>query len=287
MKIKDILAKGEGYAFEFFAPKTKEGEKSLFAHLERLEEINPAYVSITYGAGGTSRENTHNIVLKIAKFGRNTVMAHLTAIGHTRDEIFNIVNDYREHNVSNLMALRGDKPCDPSICIKNGDFPNAVDMVKFIKENFDNHFSIGGAAFPETHPESPDMFTEMKYFKVKVNAGLDFAVTQMFFENSYFYHFIDHALHGNINIPIIPGIMPITNYSQIKKFAELSQAEMPKGLVQLLEKHKDSPDDIYKIGVDYATAQCQDLINNGFKFLHFFTLNKSEATLDICKNLKE
>lgn len=286
MKIKSILENKSGVAFEFFPPKTDKGEKNLFKHLTQLEKINPGYVSITYGAGGTSSDNTHNIVIKIAKFKKNTVMAHLTCIGHSREEIHKMLADYKTNGVENIMALRGDPPQDSDIKIGDGDFPNAIDLVRFIREEFGDHFSIGGAAFPELHPESPDMASEMKYFKQKSDAGMDFAVSQMFFDNRFFYNLIDNIQKNGIDIPILPGIMPITNYTQIKKFADLSNAKMPTDLIAELEKHQDDTEAVYKIGVEHSQKQCERLIKQGFEFLHFFTLNKSNATLEIYNSLQ-
>lgn len=286
MKIKEILGRGKGIAFEFSAPRTPEGEKSLFEHLERLETVNPAYVSVTYGAGGTGRDNTRRIVERMARETGLTVMAHLTCIGHTASEIAGILDDYRTLGIENIMALRGDPPKDGNIRYGDGDFPHAADMIRFIKDRYGNAFGLGAAAFPEVHPQSPDIESDMYYFQKKVEAGAEFAVTQMFFDNSSFYAFLDRCDQYKIGIPVVPGIMPVTNYRMVKRSAELSGAAMPSELVSALEKYEDGSEDAYKAGVGFAVRQCEDLIANGFKFLHFFTMNKSNAAMEIYEAVK-
>lgn len=287
MKIKDILAKGSGVAFEFSAPKTEEGEKSLFETLIRLESENPAYVSVTYGAGGSNRANTERIAIRMAAEQNLTVMAHLTCIGHSSAEITALLDAYRANGIENIMALRGDPPKEGNIRIGDGDFPHAVDMIRFIKDRYGDTFGLGGAAFPEVHPESNDIESDMQYFKTKVEAGLDFAVTQMFFDNDNFYAFVDRCDQWKIGIPIIPGIMPVTNYKMVKRSAELSGAYIPESLSSVMEKFESDSEDAYKAGVEFAIRQCEDLISQGFKFLHFFTMNKSNASMEICDAVKD
>ncbi len=287
MKIKDILRKGSGIAFEFFAPKTEEGEKSLFENLEKLESVKPAYVSVTYGAGGGNRVNTQKIVKRIATERSLTVMAHLTCIGHTADEIAGLLDAYKNCGIENIMALRGDPPKEGNIHIGDGDFPHAVDMIRFIRQRYGEHFSLGAAAFPEVHPESPDMDIDMYHFKSKVEAGIDFSVTQMFFDNENFYAFIDRCDQWGLELPVIPGIMPITNFRMVKRSAELSGARIPQALTDALERYESDSEDAYKAGVEFAVRQCEDLIRQGFRFLHFFTMNKSNATMEIYEAIRD
>jgi methylenetetrahydrofolate reductase (NADPH) len=285
MKIRDILRAGKGVAFEFFPPKSEATEASLFEHLKLLEEIDPAYVSVTYGAGGSSRENTRRIVRRIAEEEKLTVMAHLTCVGHTRAEISGIVADYAECGIENIMALRGDTPKGTDIDPSKGELPHASDLIRLIRAEHGDKFSIGGAVFPEKHLESPDLEQDIRALQEKVDAGIEFAVSQMFFVNQYFYTLLERAEKAGIKIPIVPGIMPFTSYTQIGKIAELSGAEIPTDLVEKLTA-AESGEEIYKIGVDFSIRQCMDLIDHGFEFLHFFTLNKSNATLDIYKAIR-
>jgi methylenetetrahydrofolate reductase (NADPH) len=286
MKIRDILRRGKGVAFEFFPPKSEATEASLFEHLKLLEEIEPAYVSVTYGAGGSSRENTKRIVQRIAEEEKLTVMAHLTCVGHTRAEISGIVADYADCGIENIMALRGDTPKGTDIDPSKGELPHAIDLVRLIRAEHGDKFSIGGAVFPEKHMESPDLDSDIRALAAKVDAGVEFAVSQIFFVNKYFYALRERAEKAGIKIPIIPGIMPFTSYTQIGRIAELSGAEVPKELVNKLTSAADNDEEVYKIGVDFSTRQCMDLIDHGSQFLHFFTLNKSNATLDIYKSIR-
>ena len=286
MKISSVL-NHSGFSLEFFPPKTDAGEKKLFSNLIELENMRPRYVSVTYGAGGSSRERTQRIVKKIASKEGWTVMAHLTCIGHTHDEIAEIIDDYRESGIQNIMALRGDTPKGTNILPEDGDFPHASDLVRFIRQRSGDYFSIGVAAFPEKHPESLSFEKDIEMLKYKIDNGADFAVTQMFFDNRYFYELIDRAQKAGISVPIVPGMMPITNIQQIKTFAELSGAKMPDALLDKLEKHADDPADVFRIGVDYTIEQCSDLLNNGFQFLHIFTLNQAKAPMEIFRALSE
>lgn len=287
MRIKTILNHPAGLALEFFAPKTEKGVESLFENIQTLKTLSPAYVSVTYGAGGTSRNETQAIVKRIAREEGLTVMAHLTCVGHTREEIRSIVEDYRESGIENIMALRGDLPRDGSVLPGQGDFPRAIDLVRFLREEFGDHFSIGGAAFPETHPESCDLDFEIRHFKTKAEAGLDFAVTQLFFDNRSFFDFVDASRKAGITIPIVPGIMPITSYQQIEKFTQMSQASLPAPLREKLEKYQNDPEGLYRAGIDHSIRQCRELAEQGFRFFHFFTLNKAAAPVEIYSAVRE
>lgn len=289
MKIRDILKKGIfSISFEFFPPKTEEGEKQLFETIRKLEKVKPTFVSVTYGAGGSTRDRTRNVVKKIHEGTQLTVMAHLTCIAHTKEELIDILRDYRNIGIENVLALRGDVPRDkPDWRPPKGACKYAKELVELIKEKFNDKFSVGVASYPEGHPESPNLEWEVKFFKEKVEAGADFSITQMFFVNEYYYRFVDVCEKAGINIPIIPGIMPITNFKQIRKFASLCGATIPQNLIDKMEKVEGNPEEIKKIGVEFAVNQCLDLIEQGVPGLHFYTLNKSDATLKIYEAIKE
>ncbi|MEN3028739.1 MAG: methylenetetrahydrofolate reductase [NAD(P)H] [Aquificaceae bacterium] len=286
MKIGELLRRGQfSISFEFFPPKTAEGEEELFQTIYSLQELAPTFVSVTYGAGGSTRDRTKRVVKRIHEETRLTTMAHLTCIAHTREELFNILKEYRETGIENILALRGDRPA--------GDFSPpqeactyAYQLVSFIREQFGSWFSVGVASYPEGHPESPNMDWEVKYFRKKVEAGADFSITQMFFDNRYYYEFVELCQKAGINIPIIPGIMPITNFRQVQKFASMCGADIPQSLIEKLEPYADNPEETLKIGVDFAIGQCLDLIEKGVPGLHFYTLNKSRATLMVYEGIR-
>jgi len=285
LKIGELLKSEFSISFEFFPPKSQEGEEELFNTIKDLESLRPTFVSVTYGAGGSTRERTRRIVHKIHTETKLTVMAHLTCIAHSKEEILEILQDYKNIGVENILALRGDVPKGDFQAPK-GACKHAVELVKLIRENFGGWFSIGVASYPERHPESPNMEWEIKYFKEKVLSGADFSITQMFFDNSYYYRFVEMCQRENINIPIIPGIMPITNFNQIKKFASMCGATIPQKLVEMLEPYTDNPKETAKRGVEFAIKQCEDLLDNGVPGLHFYTLNKSKATLLVYQAIK-
>ncbi len=289
MKIGEILKKVKhSISFEFFPPKTKEGEDALCETIKELEYIKPTFVSITYGAGGSTRERTIRVVKRIHQETDLTVMAHQTCIGHTKKEIIDILTEYKKIGVQNILALRGDIPQgqEETFVFPPDGCRYANELVKLIRENFGDWFSIGVAAYPEGHPESPNLERDIYYFKKKVEAGAEFAITQMFFDNKFFYDFLERVEKAGINIPIIPGIMPITNFKQIRKFALMCGATIPEELVKKLEAVEDKPEEVEKIGIEYAVKQCEDLLKNGAKGLHFYTLNKSKATIQIYEKIK-
>jgi methylenetetrahydrofolate reductase (NADPH) len=290
MKIGDILKNiKHSISFEFFPPKTKEGEDALCETIKELEYINPTFVSVTYGAGGSTRERTIRVVKRIHTETNLTVMAHQTCIGHTKKEIVDILKEYKSIGVQNILALRGDIPQgqEESFVFPEDGCRYANELVELIRKEFGNWFSIGVAAYPEGHPESPNLERDIFYFKKKVEAGAEFAITQMFFDNRFFYDFMDRVEKEGIDIPIIPGIMPITNFKQIRKFALMCGATIPEELVKKLEVYEDKPEEVEKIGIEYAVEQCKDLLKHGVKGLHFYTLNKSKATIEIYEKIKE
>ncbi|MCX8163913.1 MAG: methylenetetrahydrofolate reductase [NAD(P)H] [Aquificaceae bacterium] len=288
MKIGELLKKGQfSISFEFFPPKTQEGEDELFHTIKNLQELGPTFVSVTYGAGGSTRERTKRVVKRIHEETGLITMAHLTCIAHSKEELLEILREYKEVGIKNILALRGDKPAN----LQNFKPPEdactyANQLVSLIRANFGDWFSIGVASYPEGHPESPNMDWEIRYFKKKVESGADFSITQMFFENSYYYKFLELCQEADINIPIIPGIMPITNFRQVQKFASMCGTTIPQRLIEKLEPYADSPEETLKIGVDFAIEQCLDLIENNVPGLHFYTLNKSKATLLVYEGIR-
>ena len=286
MKIIDILnSKKTVISFEFFPPKTEKGELELFDNILSLKKLKPDFVSVTYGAGGSTREKTNELAVKISKEDIN-VMIHTTSIMHTKNQMKEMIRTYKDEGIDNLLALRGDSPQGINLDYSKQEMVHAADLINLIKSEFGSHFSIGGAAFPEGHLESKDKEKEMEYFKLKQDAGMEFAITQLFFDNSYYYDFLDRTEKKGVNIPIIPGIMPITNYQQIEKFIAMCGATVPKELIEKLERVKENREESEKIGIEYAVKQCEDLMKNGVKGLHFYTLNKSKATIKIYENLK-
>lgn len=286
MKIAEILKKEFTVSFEFFPPKTEEGEKELFNNLKKLEPIRPSFVSVTYGAGGSSRDRTRRIVSRIASEEKLNVMAHLAVVGHTKKEAVEIVSSYRESEIDNILALRGDTPSGTNINPDLGEIPHASDLMRLICDNFDGYFSVGGAVFPEKHVESRDWENEMRFLKLKVEAGMEFGVGQLFFVNRHFFEFLERCEKAGVAIPMIPGIMPITQFNQVDRFAKMSCAEIPGEFVARLEKHSGNPEDVAKVGIEYAVKQCEGLLERGVRGLHFFTLNKSDATLRIYDAIK-
>lgn len=286
MKIGEILKSRFTISFEFFPPKTDEGEKELFAQLQDLKPLGPDFVTVTYGAGGSTRDRTRNLVLRMAQDEGLNVMAHLTCVGHTRDEVRNVLETYRKNGIEGILALRGDAPAGSGILPGQGELPHAIDLVRLIRNEFSGDFSIGGAAFPEKHPESPDFETEIGFFREKVVAGLDFATSQLFFVNAHFFRYLDRLEKADIRIPVLPGIMPITNFRQIKRMAELSGAEFPSALLGKLEKVSENDAEVSKYGLEFAVKQCEELVAHGVAGLHFYTMNKSTATTRIFEALR-
>jgi methylenetetrahydrofolate reductase (NADPH) len=246
---------------------------------------------VTYGAGGSTRELTHDLVLRLKSTTTLDPVPHLTCVGHTRDEIAAILERYATAGVSNILALRGDPPRDkPDYNHADDTFPQAVDLVRFVK-NFSGHsdprgFGIGVAGFPEGHPATPNRLLEMDYLKAKVDAGADYICTQLFFDNHDFYDFRDRCALSGIHVPIIAGIMPVTSQSSMRRMAELAGgARFPGRLLKALQRAGDSVEAFRQIGLHYATEQCADLLDHGVAGIHLYTLNQSTATREICQRL--
>ena len=280
-KVHELLAGGRCFSFEFFPPKTDEAERALEKTLGELEPLRPSFVSVTYGAGGSTRQRTREIVLRILSDTSMTPMAHLTCIGHRRDELVEILDGYRDAGVENILALAGDPP--PAEAEQPaGDFGYAVELVQLVRER--GPFSVGVAAHPEGHPRSGDRPTDRRHLAAKLSAA-DFGVTQFFFRATDYFEMIEELAALGIDKPVVPGVMPVTNVRQVQRFAELSGAAFPAELAERLQAVADTPGEVRRIGIEVATRLCQELLDGGAPGLHFYTLNRSTATREIYANL--
>ncbi len=278
-RVSDLLAAGRTYSFEFFPPKTDGAQLSLGHTIAELEPLAPSFVSVTYGAGGSTRSRTHDIVSWVRKETSITPMAHLTCQGHTRVEIAEILDGYRAAGVENVLALGGDAPAG-STDHAPSDYRYASDLLEDIAGE---DFSIGVAAHPEVHPRSPDRATDRRLLAAKL-AAADFAITQFFFDAEHYVRLVDELGALGVDKPVLPGIMPITNAGQIRRMAELSGAALPDWLIARLDG-VDDPAEVRRIGVDVASALCAELLELGAPGLHLYTLNRSTASREIYANL--
>ena len=296
MKIRDILKSTRPtISFEFYPPKDDAAMSHLLETLSRLRELRPSFTSCTYGAGGSTRARTLEVTLKIKQqFGLET-MAHFTCVGQTLQDINNVLENFALNGIENVLALRGDRPVGQPRSERGqpeppeGWFPNfknAVHLIRHIRARFGDTFSIGCAGYPEKHPEAPDFETDLQHLKEKVDAGADFAITQLCFDNEDFFNFVKRARAIGIAVPIIAGIMPVTNAAQIKKFTTMCGASIPAEMQRELDSIADNPDAVVEYGVNWATAQCRELLAANVHGLHFYTLNKSKATRRIVENLR-
>ena len=277
--------KSPSISFEFFPPKTEEAAETLFRSIERLVPLNPSFVSVTYGAGGTTRQLTHELVLRIRKTTNLTVVPHMTCVGCTKDDMHRIIGEYVDEGITNMLALRGDPPKGEDASIFDQcDFPYALDLIEFIKKEFPS-VCVGAACYPEGHKETPNRLREMDLLKKKVDSGVEWLVTQMFFDNHEYYDFVERCRMLGINIPILAGIMPIASKGGMDKMAELSPGtRFPAKLLQGIDWVDD--DSLVKnVGIQWATQQVFDLLANDVDGIHFYTLNRSKPTLEIHRNL--
>jgi methylenetetrahydrofolate reductase (NADPH) len=269
-------------SFEFSPPRTPEAEDSLWRAIRRLEPLDPSFVSVTYGAGGSTRRKTVELVGQIQRDLGICSMAHLTCVGHTSDELGNILDELWTGGIRNVLALRGDPNAGQSqFSATPGGFSYANELVQFVKSR--REFCIGVAGYPEGHPQCLNKTRDLEHLKRKIDAGGCFVVTQLFFDNADFYRFRDRARAMGIRVPIIAGIMPVTNVSQIKRFVTMCGAKIPHRLLTKLERIEADSEAVHRAGVEYAAMQCRDLLFNDADGLHFYTLNKSKATVEICQ----
>ena len=283
MRVADLFKDNRpSFSFEFFPPKTEEGLQKLYNTIDHLAELEPTFVSVTYGAGGSTRGRTVEIASRIKRETGVEPVAHLTCRGQTMAEVKSILTSLSEAGVQNVLALRGDPPKD-GVEVAN-DFTYADELVSVIKES--GEFCIGAACYPEGHVENPDKDDDLDRLVHKVQCGVDLLVTQLFFDNSHYYRFVERARSRGVEVPVIAGIMPVTNVVQLRRFTLMCGATVPEKLMTKLDKFADDQQAVMAIGIEWAIVQCRDLLANGAPGIHFYTLNKSLATRVVCVSLK-
>lgn len=287
MKIRNRLNPSSPcFSFEFFPPKTEEGVQNLLRTLETLAPLDPGFVSVTYGAGGSTRDRTLELVTRIKELTGIEAMAHLSCVGHSKEELVGILDRLAAAKIENVLALRGDPPQGEKRFVPTqGGFRFASELVGFIRER-DYPFAIGAACYPEGHVENASREVDLMNLKRKVDAGCDFVITQLFFDNAFYFDFVERARRVGINVPIVPGIMPITNFEQLNRMVRMCGATIPMRLVLQLERVKDNPEAVMQLGIAHATVQCIELLNRGVPGIHFYTLNRSPATQMIVSALR-
>ncbi len=272
------------FSCEFFPPKTDKGMDNLFNAANTLKkEINPAFFSVTFGAGGSTRETTFNAVTKIKEKTGCDVAPHLSCIGSSKEQLTEILDSYKTQGIKRIVTLRGDMP---SGTVSQGDLNYANELVNFIRENYNDHFHLEVAAYPETHPQAENAKKDLQHFVNKVNAGANSAITQYFYNIDSYYYFVDDCEKAGIDIPIVPGIMPISNYSNLARFSDMCGAEIPQWLRRKLESYADDTNSIKDFGAEFVTSMCEKLLSIGAPGLHFYSMNQSDPTLRIWNNLK-
>jgi methylenetetrahydrofolate reductase (NADPH) len=287
VKIDQIIANAPEpvFSFEFFPPKSDAGERVLGLALESLRQLDPAFVSVTYGAGGSSRHRTLELTKWIKQELGIEAMAHLSCVGSTEQELGGILDDMQRAGIENILALRGDPPQGESQWQRHpGGLTYSTELAAMIRDGYDA--CVGGACFPEVHPEAPDMAHDLRFLKEKVDNGVSFLITQLFFDNDRYFRFVDAARAAGIEVPILPGIMPITDLRQIKTITGMCGATIPRPLQEALEWRSHDPDAVLQLGVSYATLQCAELLAGGAPGIHFYTLNRSHATRAILSALR-
>lgn len=274
-----------GLSFELFPPKTEVGEQALFRHVDRLVDFKPAYITCTYGAGGSTQNKTLDIVARVRETSGLPVATHLTCVNRTADQLAEYLTEARARGVDNVVALRGDPPKgEESFTAIDGGFHYANELVSFIRERFSD-MGIAVAGYPEKHLEAPSLDIDLENLQRKVDAGADVVITQLFYDNADFFAFRDRCTALGINVPIIPGLLPVTNFAQIQRITSLCGAKLPQEFVDALQAAGDDEEAQFDAGVDFATRQMQDLIDAGVPGIHLYVLNKSEAASRVLENL--
>ena len=284
MKIKDILKTTRPISFEFFPPKTAEGIPGVFRAADRLKAFRPDFVSVTYGAGGSTRTFTEEITAGIKAEGDLEVMAHLTCVGQTKEAVHSVLERLADSGIQNIIALRGDPPRGESEFIPvEGGFGHATDLIAHIRTHFS--FGIAAACYPEGHTESPNLDTDLTHTKLKVHNGAEFLITQLFYDNNDFFAFMERARQAGIDVPIIPGVLPILSTGQIRRFTALCGARIPAALDKQLDKFAADDDAVRELGVEHATQQVREMWDAGVPGIHFYVLNRSYSVSKILTNL--
>ncbi|WP_396588311.1 methylenetetrahydrofolate reductase [NAD(P)H] [Bermanella sp. R86510] len=269
-------------SFEFFPTKTEEGTQKLYATRDKLAQLKPDFFSVTFGAGGSTRDHTMDVVTTMNQLDVGTA-PHLSCIGQSKDEIKQLLASYAEHDIKRIVALRGDLPS--GMAVSSGELKYANELVELIKSEHGDRFHLEVAAYPEMHPQAPNFEADLANFKRKVEAGADSAITQYFFNPDSYFYFVDRCQEMGIDIPIVPGIMPITNFSKLARFSDACGAEIPRWIRKQLEAYGDDSESIQKFGEEVITQMCEDLVENDVPGLHFYTLNQADPCMNVWKNL--
>jgi methylenetetrahydrofolate reductase (NADPH) len=284
LKIREILKTKRTISCEFFPPREAEGIPNVLRAIERVSQFSPDFVSVTYGAGGATRTFTEEITMHVKQETDLEVMAHLTCVAQSKAEIHGVLQRLEQAGVDNVIALRGDPPQGQKDFVPvEGGFQHSTDLIQHIKDNF--QFGIAAACYPEGHTESPDLETDISYAKLKIELGADFLITQLFYDNNDFYDFIDRAEQCGINVPIVPGVLPILSTPQIRRFTSLCGAKIPPELDKQLEKYAEDDASVRELGIEHASRQVRDLWDHGVPGVHFYVLNRSYSVSKILSNL--
>lgn len=287
-RIRDLFARqAKTYSFELFPPKTDKGYENLLRTIAQLCELQPDYISCTYGAGGGNREKTFDIVQHIEEHHRVIGMAHLTCVLNTKDDVRTIVEDIKSRGTRNILALRGDPPQDqPDWQPTDDNFKYSSELVAFIREHFGDYFGVAVAGFPEGHILCPDRERDAEFLKLKIDAGADFVITQLFFDNKDYFAYVDRLRRIGVEVRVIPGILPITNYEALQRFCSVCGATVTDEVKRIFEAIQDDADAMLKAGIKFAIRQCQELLDGGAPGIHFYCLNKVHPTDEILKAIR-